>query len=199
MPHRPPPRLVNNLPSFASFLLVIVVVIGRRVSGIARDEHRDDVGPKVYFGDLDHRHRRRDRLHHHHHSRHADRDGGYSHGAVGRRTATSRIIISGHVGKEGDGVFETRDEGSAGIFGDGDGGDGVLSGKSTYNALASSSAKGFTPRIIGGAALDRKVWDESRRYLVSIRKDGHFCGATLVSRRVVLTAARELNRNKVLI
>ena len=71
--------------------------------------------------------------------------------------------------------------------------------KSTYNALASSSAEEFTPRIIGGAALDRKVWDESRRYLVSIRKDGHFCGATLVSRRVVLTAARELNRNKVLI
>ncbi|KAL3816948.1 hypothetical protein ACHAXA_001776 [Cyclostephanos tholiformis] len=129
--HRPPPRLVNNLPSFVAFLLllVIVVVIGRCVSGIARDEHGDDVGPKVYFGDLDHRHHRRDRHHHHHHhhhSRHDLRDGGYRHGAVGRSTATSRIIISGRVGKEGGGVFETHEQGSAGIFGDGgDGGDGV--------------------------------------------------------------------------
>ncbi|KAL3816945.1 hypothetical protein ACHAXA_001773 [Cyclostephanos tholiformis] len=62
--------------------------------------------------------------------------------------------------------------------------------KSTYNALASSTAEGYTPRIIGGATLNRNVWDQSRRYLVSIRKDGHFCGATLVSRRVVLSAAR---------
>jgi secreted trypsin-like serine protease len=66
--------------------------------------------------------------------------------------------------------------------------------KIAYNALASSAAEGLTPRIIGGEPLDQDLWDESRRYLVSIRWSGeHVCGATLISRRVILTAARELN------
>ncbi len=78
--------------------------------------------------------------------------------------------------------------------------------KNAYNALAASTAEGFTPRIIGGSVLDQGVWAESRRYLVGIKfifeEDGairnkHNCGATLVSPQVVLTAARELNRNKV--
>ena len=53
------------------------------------------------------------------------------------------------------------------------------------------------PFIINGADLDRTVWETSRRYLVDIRasnafgKDGHTCGATRISSRVVLTAARE--------
>ena len=53
------------------------------------------------------------------------------------------------------------------------------------------------PFIINGADLDRTVWETSRRYLVDIRasnafgKDGHSCGATRISSRVVLTAARE--------
>ena len=53
------------------------------------------------------------------------------------------------------------------------------------------------PFIVNGADLDRTVWETSRRYLVSIRRsndvgtDGHSCGATTISSRVVLTAARE--------
>ncbi len=56
---------------------------------------------------------------------------------------------------------------------------------------------GVTPFIIGGGDLDRGVWEKSRRYLVDINKDDtgfHSCGATLISSRVVLTAARELSR-----
>ncbi len=69
--------------------------------------------------------------------------------------------------------------------------------KSTYNALASSAADGVNPFVIGGDTLDEDLWRESRRYLVSIRNNGeHTCGATLISRRVVLTAARKLNRLK---
>jgi secreted trypsin-like serine protease len=67
--------------------------------------------------------------------------------------------------------------------------------KSTYNSLASSAADGVDPFVIGGQTLDRNVWEASRRYLVSLRRNGeHNCGGTLISRRVVLTAARELNR-----
>jgi hypothetical protein len=54
-----------------------------------------------------------------------------------------------------------------------------------------------TPFIIGGGPLDRGVWEKSRRYLVDINVNDegfHSCGATLISSRVVLTAARELNR-----
>lgn len=46
--------------------------------------------------------------------------------------------------------------------------------------------------------LDKSVWDKSRRYLAALnyfRDDGslkHSCTATLISRRVVLSAAREL-------
>jgi len=52
--------------------------------------------------------------------------------------------------------------------------------------------------IIGGTELDQTVWETSRRYLVALtltRDDGspfHTCTATLISRRVVLSAAREL-------
>ena len=52
--------------------------------------------------------------------------------------------------------------------------------------------------IIGGTELDADVWAASRRYLVSSTRvdpyDGtlsHSCTASLISRRVVLTAARE--------
>ena len=54
------------------------------------------------------------------------------------------------------------------------------------------------PSVIGGKPLDRTVWEQSRRYLVDIKNrndDGeiiHWCGATKISDRVVLTAAREL-------
>jgi len=70
--------------------------------------------------------------------------------------------------------------------------------KSSYNALASSAADGVSPLVIGGETLDRDVWEKSRRYLVSLRSETaggviyHSCGATLISSRVVLTAAREL-------
>jgi hypothetical protein len=52
--------------------------------------------------------------------------------------------------------------------------------------------------IIGGTELDESVWDTSRRYLVASNNvdpdDGtlsHSCTASLISRRVVLLAARE--------
>lgn len=51
--------------------------------------------------------------------------------------------------------------------------------------------------IIGGTVLDENVWKTSRRYLAALTftqgggKKFHTCGATLISRRVVLTAARE--------
>jgi hypothetical protein len=54
-----------------------------------------------------------------------------------------------------------------------------------------------TPFIVNGADLDRDIWETSRRYLVDIRaskntgRPGHSCGATMISSRVVLTAARE--------
>jgi hypothetical protein len=52
---------------------------------------------------------------------------------------------------------------------------------------------GVDPFIIGGTTLDRTVWEQSRRYLVDIKFLGdHYCGATKISDRVVLTAAREL-------
>ncbi len=70
--------------------------------------------------------------------------------------------------------------------------------KIAYNALASSAVEGITPRIIGGDTLDQDVWYENRRYLVKIL-DPSICGATLVSRRVVLTAARELSQHYSLI
>jgi hypothetical protein len=52
--------------------------------------------------------------------------------------------------------------------------------------------------IIGGSELDENVWDTSRRYLVATNEvdpdDGtmdHDCTASMISRRVVLLAARE--------
>jgi hypothetical protein len=55
-----------------------------------------------------------------------------------------------------------------------------------------------TPFVIGGTLLDFNVWEQRRRYLVDIKyydpkekKLAHACGATLISPRVVLTAARE--------
>ena len=56
-----------------------------------------------------------------------------------------------------------------------------------------------TPFVIGGTLLDFNVWEQRRRYLVDIKyyedpneqKLAHSCGATLISPRVVLTAARE--------
>ncbi len=68
--------------------------------------------------------------------------------------------------------------------------------RSSYNALASSAADGVNTSVIGGVVLDQNVWSESRRYLVSIRGAlGHGCGASLISRRAILTAARELNQH----
>ncbi len=62
----------------------------------------------------------------------------------------------------------------------------------TSSALALQGSDGPAPRIIGGKTLDFGVWGQSRRYLVDIKfNDDHTCGATLISRRVVLTAARE--------
>ena len=52
---------------------------------------------------------------------------------------------------------------------------------------------GVGPSVIGGEILDRDVWELSRRYLVDIKfEEDHYCGATKISDRVVLTAAREL-------
>ena len=56
--------------------------------------------------------------------------------------------------------------------------------------------------IIGGTELDESVWDTSRRYLVALAQaeyvaqpstspSPHICTATMISRRVVLSAARE--------
>jgi len=51
--------------------------------------------------------------------------------------------------------------------------------------------------IIGGTELDQTVWETSRRFLVTLTTtlaDGsvfHSCTASLISRRVVLSAARE--------
>ena len=71
------------------------------------------------------------------------------------------------------------------------------------SALALQGGDGVGPSVVGGTQLDRDVWQQSRRYLVSIRnisRDGsvvyHICGATLISRRVLLTAAREWTKNK---
>ena len=63
----------------------------------------------------------------------------------------------------------------------------------TSSALALQGSDGPAPRIINGETLALNVWQDFRRYLVEIRKVniGHTCGATLISRRVVLTAARE--------
>jgi hypothetical protein len=63
--------------------------------------------------------------------------------------------------------------------------------------VGSQEDDSVNPFIINGADLNRTVWETSRRYLVDIRasnafgKDGHTCGATKISSRVVLTAARE--------
>ena len=57
-----------------------------------------------------------------------------------------------------------------------------------------------TPFVIGGTTLDRTVWENSRRYLVDIKKGvqlKHYCGATRISSRVVLTAARESKKTHV--
>lgn len=57
--------------------------------------------------------------------------------------------------------------------------------------------------IIGGTELDKNVWEMSRRYLVALAYSDkeptptstpRSCTATLISRRVVLTAARELEK-----
>ncbi len=62
----------------------------------------------------------------------------------------------------------------------------------TSSALALEGTDSVFPEVIGGVTLDPRVWQDFRRYLVDIRKNGgHTCGATLISRRVVLTAARE--------
>lgn len=60
--------------------------------------------------------------------------------------------------------------------------------------------------IIGGTELDENVWKTSRRYLAALvgtNSDGlllgHSCTATLISRRVVLTAGRELEKYRWLI
>jgi secreted trypsin-like serine protease len=67
----------------------------------------------------------------------------------------------------------------------------------TYFPTENSDGDGVDPFIIGGETLDRTVWYQSRRYLVDIKDtfEGelyHLCGATKISDRVVLTAAREL-------
>ena len=71
------------------------------------------------------------------------------------------------------------------------------------SALALQGGDGVGPSIIGGTQLDRDVWQQSHRYLVDIKDidpdDGsiyHTCGATLISRHVVLTAAREWKKCK---
>jgi secreted trypsin-like serine protease len=63
----------------------------------------------------------------------------------------------------------------------------------TSSALALEGTDSVFPQVINGETLDFNVWQQSRRYLVDIRNGdgGHTCGATLISRRVVLTAARE--------
>jgi hypothetical protein len=58
-----------------------------------------------------------------------------------------------------------------------------------------SDDDGINPFIVGGDTLNRTIWEQSLRYLVDIRRNGdgnHTCGATKISARVVLTAAREL-------
>ena len=63
----------------------------------------------------------------------------------------------------------------------------------TVNALALQGSDGIAPTVIGGTPLDQGVWQEFRRYLVETRwNDLHICGGTLISSRVVLTAARKL-------
>ena len=60
-----------------------------------------------------------------------------------------------------------------------------------------SEDDGVNPFVIGGETLSRTIWEESRRYLVDIRfNGGHSCGATKISDRVVLTAARKSNSTK---
>ena len=63
----------------------------------------------------------------------------------------------------------------------------------TVNVLALQGSDGIAPTVIGGTPLDQGVWQEFRRYLVETRwNDLHICGGTLISSRVVLTAARKL-------
>ena len=65
----------------------------------------------------------------------------------------------------------------------------------TYFPTENSDDNYVNPSVIGGTVLDRDDWEQSRRYLVDIKGDDngfHTCGATKVSDRVVLTAAREL-------
>jgi len=60
-----------------------------------------------------------------------------------------------------------------------------------------SEDDGVNPFVIGGETLNRTIWEESRRYLVDIRFNRtHSCGATKISDRVVLTAARKSNSTK---
>jgi secreted trypsin-like serine protease len=67
----------------------------------------------------------------------------------------------------------------------------------TSSALALEGTDSVFPEVINGETLDFDVWDQTRRYLVDIRRNGgHSCGATLISRRVVLTAAREFEKFK---
>lgn len=47
--------------------------------------------------------------------------------------------------------------------------------------------------IIGGTVLEKDVWQESRRYLVRVPG----CGATRISRRAVLSAARESEKKEI--